>query len=226
MAIQSARTLHATFAAAAILASTGLQAEIVDGIAAIVGHYAITRSEIDSQLRLEAMLNRTEPDVSQAARADALDRLVDRRLILQDLTVTPFLAAQPAEAARVMRDLRAERYLGGRDFPATLAHYGLTEAECRAFVEERIAFERYVSFRFKTGLDLEEAAVEAYYRDVYLPRQRARGEPAEPLESILDAISRLLLERRATRLIEERLKELRSLGGVKILAFEDEGERR
>ena len=226
MAIQSARGLHATFAAAAILASAGLRAEIVDGVAAIVGNYAITRSEIDSQLRLEAMLNRTDPDVSRAARADALDRLVDRRLILQDLAVTPFLAAQPAEAARVMRDLKAERYLGGRDFPSTLAHYGLTEAECRAFVEERIAFERYVSFRFKTGLDAEEPAVEAYYRDEYLPRQRARGEPVEPLESMLDAITRLLLERRATRLIEERLKELRSLGRVDILTLEDEGERR
>ena len=219
-------TFHAIFAGAAILAAAGLRAEIVDGIVAIVDNYAITRSQIDSQLRLEAMLNRTEPDVSRAARADAMNRLVDRRLILQDFTVTPFLAAQPAEAAGIMRDLKAERYLGGRDFPATLAHYGLTEAECRAFVEERIAFERYVSFRFKTGLDAEEAAVEAYYRDEYLPRQRARGEPAEPLESILDSISRLLLERQATRLIEERLKELRSLGRVDILALEDEGERR
>ena len=226
MAIQSARTLHAIVAAAAILTPAALRAEIVDGIAAIVGNYAITRSQIDSQLRLEAMLNRTEPGASRAARADALDRLIDRRLILQDLTVTPFLAAQPAEAARVMQDLKAERYLGGRDFPATLAHYGLTEAECRAFIEERIAFERYVSFRFKTGLDAEEAALEAYYRDEYVPRQRALGEPVEPLETMLDAISRLLLERQATRLVEERLKELRSQGRVEILAFKGEGERR
>lgn len=206
---------------AAALSIAGLRAEIVDRIAAIVDLEAVTASEVETELRLAAMLNREVLDLATESSDDALQRLIDRKLILQDLAVTPFLLVQPAETERQLGLLREETYRGGRDFKAALAHYGLTEADCKSFIEETIAFERYVAFRFKTGLDAEPEEVESYYRDEYLPLLRERGEPEEPLESVSRAITQILLERRASRLLEERLQELRIVNRIEILEFSD-----
>ncbi len=226
MANHSTRKLRAAAGAvAAVVSAAGVRAEIVDRIVAIVGLEAITSSEVETELRLEAMLNQADVKPAEEAGESALQRLIDRRLILQDLEVTPFLLAQPAEAERLLRQLRDQTYLDGRDFNSALIHYGLTEADCEAFIAERIRFERYVSFRFKTGLDAEPASVESYYRDEYLRLQRELGEPVEPIESVSEAISQILLERRASQLLEERLKDLRALHRIEILPFAS-GERR
>ena len=211
------RPAAATIAAA--LSIAGLRAEIVDRIAAIVDLEAVTASEVETELRLAAMLNRADLDLATESSEDALQRLIDRKLILQDLAVTPFLLAQPAETELQLGLLREETYRGGRDFNAALAHYGLTEADCKSFIEESIAFEQYVTFRFKTGLDAEPEEVESYYRDEYLPLRRERGAPEEPLESVSRAITQILLERRASRLLEERLQELRIVNRIEILEF-------
>ena len=216
------RPVAATIAAA--LSIIGLRAEIVDRIAAIVDLEAVTSSEVETEVRLAAMLNKAELDLVMESSEDALQRLIDRKLILQDLAVTPFLLAQPAETELQLGLLREDTYRGGRDFNAALAHYGLTEADCRSFIEESIAFERYVTFRFKTGLDAESEEVESYYRDEYLPLRRERGEPEEPLESVSRAITEVLLERRANRLLEERLQELRLVNRIELLQSSD-GER-
>ena len=203
---------------AAMLAGATLGAEVIDRVAAVVGHEAIALSEIDMEARLEAFLNRTDSAPSQAYREQLLERLIDRRLILQDLAATPFLTAQPAEIEDQMRALRTQRYLGGRNFPDALQHYDLTEADCRAYLSERIGFERYVSFRFKTGLDADLEAARAYYREEYEPRVRALGEPAQPFDDVAEEISRIVVEREANALLDQRLRTLRAATRIQVIA--------
>lgn len=203
-------------ALACLVWATPLRPEIVDGVAAIVGTEAVTVSEIDLALRIESLLNNAE-FVGIEDRAEVvLRRLIDRRLILQDLSQTPFLIVQDEEVDQQLERLRAQRYLGGRDFEAALRHYALTEEECRSFLVESIAFERYVAFRFKTGLNAGQPAVEAYYRDEYARPRRARGEQVAPLEEVSDSIARIIVEREATALLEERVLELRSLNRIEL----------
>ena len=193
-------------------------AEVIDRVAAVVGHEAIALSEIDMEARLEALLNRTDSAPSPAYREQLLERLIDRRLILQDLTSTPFLTAQPEEIDDQMRELRTQRYLGGRNFPEALQHYGLTEADCRTYLSERIGFERYVAFRFKTGLDADLDAAREYYRDEYEPRLRALGEPAKPFDEVAGEISQIVVERRANALLDQRLRTLRAATRIQVIA--------
>ena len=207
------------------LSASGARAEVLDRIAAVVGNEAITVSEIDVDLRLEALLNRTELGELSQRNAEVLQRLIDRRLVLQDLAFTPFLRAQPEEVEEQLEQLRKDQYLDGRDFPAALLHYGVTEADCQKFLEERIGFERYVSFRFETGLEADTAGVGAFYRDEYAARQRALGEPVEPLEAIAETISRILVARQANVLLERRLQELRVTHRIEILASSREEPR-
>ena len=205
-------------AGALALLSGGARGEILDRVAAVVGNEAIAVSEIDTDLRLEALLNRTELGAGSQRNTEVLQRLIDRRLVLQDLAIAPFLKAQPEEVEEQMEQLRRDQFLDGRDFAAALLHYGVTEADCRKFLEERIGFERYVSFRFETGLEAETVAVEAFYRNEYAARQRAMGQAVEPLEAIAETISRILVARQANVLLERRLQELRVSRRIKILA--------
>lgn len=218
MTVESIRQHALPSLCAAMLAGTSLGAEVIDRIAAVVGYEAIALSEIDMESRLEALLNRTPAAPSQAYREQLLERLIDRRLILQDLTTTPFLTAQPEEIEDQMRSLRTQEYLGGRNFPDALQHYGLTEADCRTYLSERIGFERYVSFRFKTGLDADLEAAREYYRDEYEPRLRALGEPAEPFDEVVEEISQIVVERRANALLDQRLRALRAATRIRVIA--------
>lgn len=201
-----------------MLAGVPVGAEVIDRIAAVVGYEAIALSEIDMEARLEALLNRTDSDPSQAYREQLLERLIDRRLILQDLTSTPFLSGGEEEIDDQMRALRTQEYLGGRNFPEALQHYELTEADCRAYLSERIGFERYVSFRFKTGLDADLEAARAYYRDEYEPRVRALGEAAKPFDDVAEEISQIVVERSANALLDQRLRALRAATRIRVIA--------
>ena len=199
---------------ACLLGAPAVPSEVVDRVVAIVGTEAVTLSEIDLELRIESLLNNSEFVGIGDRGEDVLRRLIDRRLVLQDLSLTPFLAVQDEEVEQQLEQLRALQYLGGRDFEAALRHYRLREEDCRLFLAESIAFERYVTFRFKTGLDAGQQAIEAYYRDEYAPARHMRGEAVAPLEEVSESIARIIIEREATSLLEERVLELRSLGRI------------
>ena len=210
---------YAALLAGVALAVSAPRAEIVDRVAAIVGSEAITLSQVRTQMNVVALLDESEPVRLETGGRAALEALIDRRLAMQDLALTPFLLASAEEVEGPLRALRGQTFAGGRDFPAALAHYGLTEDDCRAFFRERASFERYVSFRFKTGQDVSPGAVEAFYHDEYSAGQAALGAPIEPLESVRSGILDILAERQANRLLEQRIMELRALTRVEILAF-------
>ena len=85
-----------------------LRAELVDGVVAIVGSEAITLSEVREEIRLQALLNREEPELARDRGPEVLGMLVDRRLVQLDLALTPFLAAQGSDVEAGLRQLRED----------------------------------------------------------------------------------------------------------------------
>lgn len=204
-------------ALAVLLAAPGLCAETVDRVAAIVGNQVIALSEIDLELRIEAMLSDSDFSGVGSRQDEVLQRLIDRRLVLQELSLTPFLLVQQEEIDKQVEQLRSERYLGTMDFATALKYYRLTEEDYRAYLTETIAFERYVSFRFKTGLSPSRSAIEQFYHSEYRPTQQLLGTPVAPLAEVSDSVRQILIERRANLLLEERVLELRALTRVELL---------
>lgn len=208
---------QALLVVATLLSAITLSAEIIDGVAAVVGSKAITHSEVDSELRLEALFNLIEVDPSSANRTTALSRLIERRLIRQDLDLADFLVADPTDIDERMLEFRPMRFVAGRDFPAALLHYNLTEQQCREFLAEQISFERYVAFRFKTGLDATDQEIANYYQTIYSPQQELLGATLQPLEDISRRIGQVLVELQADRMLDVRIRELRALTRIEIL---------
>ena len=213
------RQLAAAVLALAIfmLVQLALHGEIIDRIVAVVGNTAITQSEIDKELRLEALFNHSPVSEDPQSAQEVLRRLIDRRLIQQDLAMTPFLLAKTDEINQLFEQFRRKSNREDMDFNTALRHYGITEQDCQAYLAEQLNFESYVSFRFKTGLKADPQQVEAYYQVIYLRQQREAGTAFESLNSVSQAIQEILIEQQANELLEKHIMELQSETRVEIL---------
>jgi len=194
--------------------STTLAAETIDRIEATVGSMPITTSDVDLELRVSAMLNDSAYEPTQGNRNEALERLIDRRLIAGEIELAQFLRAGEEETNGAFEALRGSTFRGGVDFQAALAEYVLKEDDVREFLREILSYRRYRAFRFETGLTVDEEEIRQRYAEVHGDPPRS-GTPT--LEQAHDAIEEELRGPAADRLLLDRVKALRAETSIVIL---------
>ncbi len=184
-------------------------AEIIDRVVAVVGEQAITSSEVDMQLRLEALFNREPLEVTPEKRRAALQRLIAVRVIQSEAVMAGFLRTSEESVQLRLRQSQRERYINDLSFEQALALYDLKEQDVANFWRQVIGYERFKDFRFKTGLEVSAETVEAYYREHIVPEFSGEANGAPPLEEIYDRVEEAAIEQRANELLDEWLKETR-----------------
>lgn len=195
------------------------QAQIIDRVVAIVGRRAVTASEIDLELRIEALLKNESASVSNAKRRQTLERLIDRRLVEQEMAPTNFLLVRDNEVDAHIEYWRQERFIAEGDLGRALVAYRVERDELREYWRQQLNLLRFTDFRFKTGLDIGREDVERYYQDELTPTLREEGASAPPpLETVYDQIERILINRRVEPMVDVWLKEVRSRTRVVIVA--------
>ena len=192
-------------------------AEIIDKVAAVVGKGVVTASEVEEQLRLEALFNRDPIDLSKEKRRDALARLIDRRLVEQEIAAKNFSPATVDDVAQEWAALERRAARNGAAFKRELKSHGLTKEDVEQFLVRQANVERFVDFRFKTGLDVSAQAVEAYYKESFLPEIGRLQAEAPALEEVRDKITAVLMEERAESMLDVWLKETRARTRVVIM---------
>ncbi len=188
-----------TIACAAVLS-----AEILDRTVAVVGSKPITASEVDLQLRLEAMFNGSALELTPAARAASLDRMVEQRLIETDMTLAGLQVVDDHELDVAVEHLRRE-LPSGVPFDAALQRYGLTERDVREFLRKQLRFTRYVQFRFRAGLQASDEEIRAAYL-----RQFAGDSSAPALEDEKSVLRERILGEKSEAMLDERVRQLRA----------------
>ena len=114
--------------------------ELVDRVLAVVGGQVILLSDV--RLFLETGL--AEPS---GAADHALERLIDRRLILDEAARYVVEDPPPAEVDARLREI--ERRVGGpRSLAAVLAATGYASRDLEQVVEDDLRIERYLALRF------------------------------------------------------------------------------
>ena len=188
---------------ALLLALVG-RAEILDRTVAVVGTEAIMASQVEMQIRLQAMFNGAEPDLSEAAMKQALERLVEQRLVETDMTLAGLKNVEGRELEAAFAELRGTRF-GGRTFEQALEHYGVKERDVRMFLRRQLQFTHYVEFRFRAGLQVNDEALTAAYK------QRFGGaQDAPPLATVREELREQVLAQRTETMLDERVRQLRS----------------
>src|SRR5690349_562744 len=189
------RTLILVFALG--LAGAVRARQVVDKMVATVNGGVrtelITYSDLMWQLALQPDTPLDSPRSDQLNRA--LRLLIDQRLILQEAEKLPTIVPTPQEIADARAEL-ARHFSSEPIFRERLQRVGLTSEKLDEIIEQRLKMEKYLDFRFRNFVVISQKEIADYYRDVYVPRLKARnpGRIVPPVEQVRDEIERTLME--------------------------------
>jgi peptidyl-prolyl cis-trans isomerase SurA len=207
------------------LATSSLGGQIVDRVVANVNGHVVLQSDWEQELAFEAFSNARDPDsFTSAERNAALDRLIDRELLREQVRPSqPVPAEQVAARVAEVRKLHPECATDD-GWHATLQRYGLTQSSLEKRLSDEIQLMKLVEDRLRPSIQIDQRAVETYYRDQLLPDMKRAGSRATPLTEVFGRIKDLLAERKMNELLSGWLASLRS--GSHILTPESStGER-
>jgi hypothetical protein len=196
---------------------------LLDRAVAVVNGSVILESDVEDEMRFAFL--QAEPAESAEARRRALNRLIDRDLILQqmktDQTTSPpsdqqvereiaRIRAQIAECAPHKCDSQA-------GWEAFLSTQGLTAAEVEDHWRQRIMILSFIQTRFGASVHVAPAEVAQYYKQQLAPYFERRKLNPPPLAGVSDRIREILLQQHINVLLNDWLANLRSEGNERIL---------
>jgi hypothetical protein len=192
-----------------------LYAEVVDRVVANVNNHALLQSDWEEEMAFEGFLDLRDPNsFSKAERSAALDRLIDQELLREQLRPGQ---AVPGEqiAARVgeVRKLHPECSTDD-SWRSALQRYGLSQASLEKRLGEQLLLVKLVDDRLRPSVQIDQSAVEAYYRDQLLPEMTRAGNGAAPLAEVSGKIKDLLAEKKMNELLSGWLASLRSTSQI------------
>jgi hypothetical protein len=200
-------------------------AVVLDAVAAVVNRDVILESDVQEEMRLMEMMPIQQATTEGATREQALERLINRRLILQQEALQPQQpvtdAALAAEIGELRKSLpgcgggRCESDAGWRAF---LSGRGLTPEQVASRWRERISVLNFIEVRFRAGVRIEPQQIADFYKKTMLPEYAKQKTQAPPLGEVSDRIQEVLLEQQVTTLLDAWLKSLREQGSVAVLA--------
>jgi hypothetical protein len=176
----------------------------------------ITYSDLMWQLALQpntVLDNPTSPDLNRALRL-----LIDQRLILQEAEKIPTIVPSQKEVSDA-RDELARQFATPLEFQQRLQRVGLTSEKVDEIVEQRLKMEKYLDFRFRNFVVISQQEIADYYRDVYVPRLRARspGRIVPPLEQARAEIETTLMEAKTESEMDTFLDTARERAEIVVL---------
>lgn len=196
---------------------------VLDKVIAVVNNRAILASDLDEEMRLSVL----EPLKSTQVidRRGALDELISRALIQQQIRREEEAAAEPSDEeirARILelrRDLPAcRRYdcVSDSGWSRFLADNHLSEDQVDSYMRLRLQILSLIENRFRQGIRIPPEDIEQYYNKTLLPQYPA-GQPVPSLEVVSHRIEEILLQQQVTNMFDAWLDSLRKQGDVQIL---------
>jgi hypothetical protein len=194
----------------------------IDRVVAIVNGDLILDSDVDEERRFNA-LQPFRDRRNDASRDRAIERLINRDLILEQIKMRP---EDPISDAAVKKDLDAlrksipecknvcETDAGWHSF---LKAHGFTEEMLTARWRVRMEVLRFIEDRFRMGIRIPPADIQNYYEKTLLPQYEKQHATPPKVEAISDRIQEILLQQQVSNLLGDWLKSLRAQGSVVVL---------
>jgi peptidyl-prolyl cis-trans isomerase SurA len=197
---------------------------VLDHVVAVINGSVILQSDVNEDLAyavLQPFSIKTTSDTPQSA----LQRLIDRALILQQMETAQSVAQPTTEQVQQsIAQLRAlipdcghyqcKTEAGWQTF---LKAKGLTETEVETRWRQRLSILSFIQSRFGNGVRVTPAEIADYYNKTLVPQ--FEGMPVKPptLAVVSPRIQEILLQQRVSSLLLDWLQSLKSEGSVSIL---------
>jgi peptidyl-prolyl cis-trans isomerase SurA len=197
---------------------------LLDRAIAVVNRQVVLESDLEDEMQLSVLDPSTNGNTS-SSKQQALDRLISRTLIQQQIQQENIPAAEPtpAEVAARLKEMRTDLPACVRADCASdagwnqfLAHHELSPARVNEYLRTRLQILSFIELRFRQGIRITPEEVETYYRDTLLP-QYPSGQTPPPLQQVSSRIEEILLQQRVNALFDTWLSNLRSQGQIQVL---------
>jgi peptidyl-prolyl cis-trans isomerase SurA len=216
-------TAHAGQASAPASAGPSAQGTVLDAVVAVVNGDVILESDVDEERRFE-QIQPYRRISAEFMRDHAIQRLVDRALILQQARLEPEElitdTALDAQLGTLKKDipeckqLQCETDAGWQRF---LTDRGFTVEEFRERWRQRMELLQFIEVRFRNGIRISDDEIKTYYEKTMLPEYAKQGVTPPKLETISKRIEEVLLQQQVGALLQDWLKSLRAQGSVRMI---------
>ena len=197
--------------------------QAVDRVVAIVNGDLILDSDVDRERRFAALLPYGEAS-GPYNRDEAIERLINRDLILQQTALQPGDDVTVQQASADLDALRksiptcAEYHCETKEgWDKFLASEGFTEESLTTLWQQRMEVLAFIELRFRMGIRITPAEIEDYYTKTMLPAYAKQHVKAPPVRVLSKRIQEVLLQQRVSKLLDDWLTSLRAQGNVVVL---------
>jgi parvulin-like peptidyl-prolyl isomerase len=197
---------------------------VIDAVVAVVNGDVILESDVDEERRFEA-IQPYRGSLSEFSRDRAVQRLIDRTLILQQA------ALEPEDAAVTSQALDAQMKTLRKDIPECKQYNCETDAGWEKFLNtngftvrefqdrwrKRMELLRLIEVRFRNGIRISDEEIRNYYEKTMLPVYAKQKVTPPKLETVSQRIEEVLLQQQVGNLLRDWLKSLRAQGNVWVM---------
>ena len=182
-------------ALAIVLASPALamqqsapQPQIVDAIVVRIEDDIITLSELRELAAYQQLL-----DGHSQSNDEIRSELIEQLVVNNEATTTGFPLPAQTEADRELSRVESS-FSSPAVYQQRLEAIGLTVAAVRRIVTRQIYLARYLDYKFRSSIQVTDAAIADYYRDHLVPELKAKGQQPPPLTDVTEQIQEVLVE--------------------------------
>ncbi len=197
--------------------------DVVDRIVATVNGDLVLESDIEEEERFTSLYPYGDT-AGKSLREQALTRVINRTLIMQQMASFPQPPVTDAQVDKEEADLRKDlpecaqaNCTSDAGWKAFLTKNGFTEDELRERLRQRAEVLRFIEQRFRSATRISDKEIEDFYTNTMLPEYAKQKAPPPPLDTVHDRIQELLLQQRVNAMLDDWLKSLRDTGRVRML---------
>lgn len=192
-------------------ATTG-GAQTIDGIAARIEDDVLTESEVRELGAFQQVV-----EGKAKSRDERIRELAEQWIVRGEAKTAKFAHPSEADIDHAYAKL-VEQFPSEADFTARCAAAGLTNSALRRILADQLFLSRFLDYRFRPAIQIDEKQVQAYYEDEFASVLRKRGQPVPPLDDVDEEIREVLIQRAIDDRASKWLAEARGRLKIDIVA--------
>jgi hypothetical protein len=164
------------------------QAQIVDAIVVRIEDDVITLSELRELATYQQFL-----DGRSQSNEELRSELIEQWMVNNEAMTARFPLPAEMEVNREVTRFE-NNFPNPAIYQQRLQSVGLNKQSVHRIIERQIYLARYLDYKFRSSIQVSDAAIADYYRAHLVSELRAKGQQAPPLADVTDQIRELLIE--------------------------------
>jgi hypothetical protein len=178
--------------------------EVIDRIVARIENEVILMSDIHQLAEYQIFL-----DGKAESDAQILERLIDQWIVRTEAATARFPQPSDADVDRSLARLKRS-FSNPEAFEERKKQSGLSDEQIRDELKSQLYLSNYLDSRFRASIQIDDKAIEEFYKNRVVPRAESRGQTPPTLDAAHDFIQEALVQRAINEQADKWLKESRA----------------